>query len=162
MIMKEPTYPPNLGIHPPYNTLVAIRDVSWVREVKLRHGNKHTSPSSELNESVHRPDRCKNWELLVLELKIHPLEEVVAFPIAGMHRGTCDRIGKNIRQIALRAVRAVLLFQISFLFVPIFFFYLSLLVIFFKFHSFRLSYFNSPLHPPIQRNLFPVFLYCRL
>jgi hypothetical protein len=98
--------------------------------VKLRHGNKHTSPRSELNESVHKPDRCKNWELLVLELIIHPLEEVVAFPIAGMHRGTCDRIGKNIRQIALRAVRAVLLFQISFL-SSLLSFYLSLLVIFF-------------------------------
>jgi len=79
---------------------------------------------------VHRPDRCKNWELLVLELKIHPLEEVVAFPIAGMHRGTCDRIGKNIRQIALRAVLAVLLFQNSFLY-AYFLFYLSLLIIFF-------------------------------
>ena len=92
-------------------------DVSRVCEVKLklRHGNKRTSPGSELNESVHKPDRCKNWELLVLELIIHPLEEVVASPIAGMHRGTCDRIGKNIGQIALLAVRPVILLLVSFL-----------------------------------------------
>jgi len=106
-MMKEPTYPPNLGITRP--------TTHWWQYLTFRDGNKHTSPSSELNESVHKPDRCKNWELLVLELIIHPLEEVVAFPIAGMHRGTCDRIGKNIRQIALRAVRAAILFHISFL-----------------------------------------------
>jgi hypothetical protein len=61
--------------------------------VKRRHGNKNTLPSSEPNESVYRPNRCKNWELLVLELIIRPVEEVVAFPIAGTHRGRCDRTG---------------------------------------------------------------------
>jgi hypothetical protein len=88
MLMKEPTYPTNLGITRP-------KTHSWQYLTFLEHERRSyvMATSSELNESVHRPSRCKNWELLVLELIIHPLEEVVAFPIAGIHRGTCDRIG---------------------------------------------------------------------